>query len=58
MSSTGTIGSGSLLVAQIGTPAMSVQVATGWGAVVGNFQANMGVYLFFERRGECAHRYG
>ena len=62
-------GSGSPPVTQIGTPAMSVQVATGWGAVAGNFQANMGVYPLFndaanaltvtaERVGQPAHRPG
>lgn len=47
ISSTGIIGSGSLLVAQAATPAMAVQVAAGWGAVVGNFTTNMGVYQLY-----------
>lgn len=45
--SSGIIGSSSLAVTQLGTPGMSVQVATGWGALVGNFTSNMGVYNFY-----------
>lgn len=45
--STGIIGASSLAVSQNGTPNMSVNVAAGWGAVVGNYQANMGVYTFY-----------
>lgn len=44
ISSTGIIGTSSLAVSQAATPAMAVQVAAGWGAVVGNFTTNMGVY--------------
>lgn len=47
VSSTGILGSTSLAVTQSGTPAMTVQVAAGWGAIVGNFQSNMGVYTFY-----------
>lgn len=45
--STGVIGSTSLAVSQSATPGMSVVVAAGWGTVVGNYQANMGVYAFY-----------
>ena len=47
IASTGIIGSSSLAVTQAGTPAMAVQVAAGWGAIVGNFTTNMGVYQFY-----------
>lgn len=45
--STGIIGSASLAVTQAATPAMAVQSAGGFGAIVGNFTTNMGVYQFF-----------
>lgn len=47
IASSGTIGTSSLAVTQSATPAMSVQVATGWGALVGNYTTNMGVYQFY-----------
>jgi hypothetical protein len=43
----GIINTSSLQVTQAGTPAMAVQVATGWGAIVGNFTTNMGAYQFY-----------
>jgi hypothetical protein len=46
-STTGTIGSSSLAVTQSATPGMSVQVASGWAAIVGTTQANMGVYVAY-----------
>jgi hypothetical protein len=45
--SSGIIGSSSLAVTQAATPAMAVQVAAGWGAVVGDYTTNMGVYQFY-----------
>jgi len=47
IASTGIIGTASLAVTQAASPAMAVQVATGWGAVVGNYTTNMGVYQFY-----------
>jgi len=47
IASSGIIGSSSLAVTQAAVPAMAVQVAGGWGAVVGDFTTNMGVYQFF-----------
>jgi hypothetical protein len=47
IASTGIIGSSSLAVSQATVPAMAVQVAAGWGAVVGNYTTNMGVYQFY-----------
>ena len=44
---TGIIGSSSLAVTQNGTPNMSVNIATGWAAIVGTYQANMGVYTAY-----------
>lgn len=44
---TGHIGDTSLVVSANGTPNMSVNVAAGWGAIVGTTQANMGVYQFY-----------
>ena len=46
-STTGTIGSSSLAVTQSATPGMSVQVASGWAAIVGTTQSNMGVYVAY-----------
>jgi len=43
----GIIGSTSLAVTQAATPAMAVQVAAGWGAIVGDYTTNMGVYQFY-----------
>lgn len=47
IATSGIIASASLAVTQAGTPAMAVQVASGWGAIVGNFTTNMGVYQFY-----------
>lgn len=47
IATTGIIGSSSLAVTQNSPVGMSVLVATGWGAIVGNYQSNMGVYQFY-----------
>ena len=44
---TGIIGSASMAVTQNSPAGMSVRVASGWAAVVGTTQANMGVYTFY-----------
>jgi hypothetical protein len=44
---TGIIGSASLAVTPNSPAGMSVRVASGWAAVVGTTQANMGVYTFY-----------
>lgn len=44
---TGIIGSASLAVTQNSPAGMSVRVATGWAAIIGTTQANMGVYTAF-----------
>lgn len=44
---TGIIGASSLAVTQNGTPNMSVNVASGWAAIVGTTQSNMGVYQIY-----------
>ena len=44
---TGIIGTSSLAVTQNGTPNMSVNIASGWAAILGTFQANMGVYTAY-----------
>ena len=46
-STTGIIGSTSLAVTQSATPGMSVLIASGWAAIVGTTQANMGVYTSY-----------
>jgi hypothetical protein len=46
VSSTGILGTTSLAVSQSSTPAMSVQVAAGWGAIVSSVAA-AGVYQFY-----------
>jgi hypothetical protein len=46
-STTGIIGASSLAVTQSATPGMSVQIASGWAAIVGTTQANMGVYTAY-----------
>ena len=46
-STTGIIGSTSLAVTQSATPGMSVVIASGWAAVIGTTQANMGVYTAY-----------
>jgi hypothetical protein len=43
----GIVGSSSVAVTQAAVPAMAVQVAAGWGAIVGNFTTNMGAYQFY-----------
>jgi hypothetical protein len=45
--SDGIIGTSSMEVTANGTPNMSVNVAAGWAAVVGDFQTNMGVYTAY-----------
>ena len=45
--STGILSSADLEVTQNGTPNMSVNVASGWAAIVGTTQANMGTYLAY-----------
>jgi hypothetical protein len=44
---TGIIGSGSLAVTQNSPAGMSVRVASGWAAIVGTTQANMGTYTTY-----------
>jgi hypothetical protein len=44
---TGVIGLTSLEVTQSATPAMSVSIAAGWAAIVGDYQANQGVYMAY-----------
>lgn len=44
---TGTIGTNSLPVAATGPASMNVTVNTGWCAIVGDYQANMGVYTVY-----------
>jgi hypothetical protein len=43
----GIIGTGSMAVTANGTPNMSVNVAPGWAAILGDFQANQGVYTAY-----------
>lgn len=45
--STGVIGATSMAVSQSATPAMSVQVAAGWAAIIGTTQTNMGAYIAY-----------
>lgn len=47
IASSGIFTAGSLAVTQAASPAMSVQVASGWGAIVGDYTTNMGVYQFY-----------
>jgi hypothetical protein len=47
VATTGIAGASSLEVTQNSPAAMSVRVAGGWGAIVGTYQPNMGVYTFF-----------
>jgi hypothetical protein len=44
---TGIIGTSSLAVTADSPAAMRVLVSSGWGVIVGNYQANMGVYNFY-----------
>jgi hypothetical protein len=46
-SSTGIIGSSSLAITQNSPAGMTVRAATGWCAVIGTIQANMGVYTVY-----------
>jgi hypothetical protein len=47
VATTGIAGASSLEVTQNSPTGMSVLVASGWGAIVGDYQANMGVYTFY-----------
>jgi hypothetical protein len=44
---TGILGSTDLAVTQNGTPNMSVNVAIGWAAIVGDYATNMGAYVAY-----------
>lgn len=44
---TGIIGTSSLAVTPNSPAGMSVKVASGWGAIIGTTQANMGAYTFY-----------
>ena len=44
---TGIINATDLQITQNGTPNMSVNVSSGWAAIVGTTQANMGVYMAY-----------
>jgi len=44
---TGIIGTSSCAVSASSPAAMTVEVAQGWGVIVGNYQPNMGVYNFY-----------
>ena len=44
---TGILGSTDLAVTANGTPNMSVNVAAGWAAIVGDYQTNMGAYVAY-----------
>lgn len=46
-SRSGVVRSDDLQITQSASPGMSVQVAEGWGVVVGNFTSNMGAYLAY-----------
>jgi hypothetical protein len=46
VSSTGILGATSLAVTAQGTPNMTVNVATGWGAILSS-TANAGIYQFY-----------
>ena len=43
----GVINSGDFTITQNGTPNMTVNVSSGWAAIVGTTQANMGVYMAY-----------
>ena len=45
--STGIINTGDLTISQNGTPNMTVNAASGWAAILGNYQTNMGVYMAY-----------
>jgi hypothetical protein len=47
VATTGTYTTASLAVTQSASPGMSVQVAAGWGAIVGDYTTNMGVYNLY-----------
>jgi hypothetical protein len=44
---TGVLKSTDLVVSQNGTPNMSVNVASGWAAIVGDYTTNMGAYMAY-----------
>jgi len=43
----GVINSNDYTITQNGTPNMTVNAASGWAAIVGNYQANMGTYIAY-----------
>jgi hypothetical protein len=43
----GVVNSGDMTISQNGTPNMSVNISSGWAAVVGTTQTNMGVYMAY-----------
>jgi hypothetical protein len=43
----GVINSGDMTTAQSVTPAMTVTVSSGWAAIIGNYQTNMGAYMVY-----------
>ena len=44
---TGVVNSGDYTITQNGTPNMTVNVSSGWAAIVGTTQSNMGVYMAY-----------
>jgi hypothetical protein len=44
---TGVLNAADLVVSQNGTPNMSVNVASGWASIVGNYTTNMGAYVAY-----------
>ena len=47
LTSTGILSSSSLAITQSLSPGMSVLIAQGWGAIVGDYTTNMGAYQFY-----------
>lgn len=47
IATSGIINTSSLTITQAASPSMAVQSASGWGAIVGSFTTNMGVYQFY-----------
>lgn len=45
--STGILGSSDLQVTQNSSPNMTVNISSGWAAIVGNYQTNMGAYVVY-----------
>ena len=45
--STGIVNPSDLQITQNGTPNMTVNIGSGWAAIVGNYQSNMGVYMAY-----------